>query len=94
MSEVLATWIVRVLGAYVGLGLGFSVPFTLVGAGRLDPVARHGTIGFRLLIIPGVAAFWPILAWRWYTGQSAPPEERNAHRDAAASARRSPQDQG
>jgi len=83
MSPALATWIVWTLGAYLGVGLLFAIPFVLTGAGRLDEVARHGTVGFRLLIIPGVAALWPLLAWRWYRGDSTPPVEHNAHRDAA-----------
>jgi len=83
MSTALATSIVWTLAAYLGVGLVFALPFVLTGAGRLDHVARQGTIGFRLLIIPGVTALWPLLAWRWYRGQTAPPLEHNAHRDAA-----------
>jgi len=83
MSLIAAAWIVRLLEGYLAIGLLFAVPFALVGAGRLDEVARRGTPGFRLLIIPGAAALWPLLGWRWLSGRTAPPRERNAHRDTA-----------
>lgn len=83
MSIQLATWLVYGLTAYVGLGLLFAVPFVWRGAARVDPVAAEGTRGFRLLILPGAAAFWPLLAWRWMRGVSEPPAERNPHRCAA-----------
>ena len=83
MSPVLATWLARAVEMYFIVGLVFAVPFTLRGAGRLDPVARHSTWGFHLLIVPGSAALWPLLAWRWWRGLAAPPVERNAHRLAA-----------
>jgi hypothetical protein len=84
--EPLATWIVRLAGLYLLVGWVFSVPFVLRGARRIDPVAREGTWGFRLIIIPGVIALWPALARRWVRG-APPPEERNAHRDAAGEGR-------
>ena len=36
----------------------------------------------RLLILPGVAALWPLFAWRWLAGVSEP-IERNPHRTKA-----------
>jgi len=68
------------LGAYLACGLVFAVPFALVGAGRIDPHAAHGSWAFRLLIIPGTMAFWPLLLRRWVNGIHEPPEECNAHR--------------
>lgn len=71
-----------VVGTYVAAGVVFAVPFVLRGVNRIDPVAREGTWGFRLIIVPGVVALWPWLALRWLRG-AQPPEERNAHRLAA-----------
>jgi hypothetical protein len=70
------------MGVYLVIGLAFAVPFVLVGVGKIDPHAAHGTWGFRLLIIPGTVFFWPLLALRWFRGLHEPPQERNAHRCA------------
>ncbi len=70
------------LGAYMACGLVFAIPFALVGVKKIDPHAAHGSWGFRLLVIPGAMAFWPLLLRRWATGAKEPPEESNAHRRA------------
>ena len=77
-----AVWFVRLLEVYLLLGMLFAGPFVLRGVGRIDSVAAKGTWGFRLIIVPGVIALWPVLLRRWRRGESAP-EERNAHRLAA-----------
>lgn len=84
MSELLADLLVLLVEIYFGLGLLFAVPFVLRGAGAIDPTAREGTWGFRLLILPGSAALWPWLAWRWWRGAPRPVED-NPHRRAARS---------
>ena len=69
-------------GIYLALGLLFAVPFAARGVNRIDPIANGGTWGFRLMIVPGVVALWPLLLMRWVRA-AQPPIERNAHRDAA-----------
>jgi len=71
------------LGVYLACGFGFAIPFVLFGVKRIDPHAVHGSWGFRLLIIPGSAIFWPLLLSRWVKGIHEPPEECNAHRRSA-----------
>ena len=78
----LATWLVNILGIYAAVGFVFSLAFVWKGVGKIDPAAAEGSWGFRLLIIPGTVALWPILARRWLRGEG-PPEERNPHREAA-----------
>ena len=73
----LATWLVRFAAAYLAVGALFAVPFSVRWAGRLDPVAAHGTWGFRLLILPGSALLWPILALRLVRGGEQPPKSAN-----------------
>jgi uncharacterized membrane protein YfcA len=64
MSGGLAGVLVGVAAAYLTAGFLFAVPFVARWAGRLDPAARAGTLGFRLLILPGAALLWPLLARR------------------------------
>ena len=71
------------LGAYLACGLLFAIPFALIGVKKIDPHAAHGSWGFRLLVIPGTMAFWPLLLRRWATGVKEPPEECNPHRRLA-----------
>lgn len=73
---------VTALTAYLALGLVFALPFVAWGIQRIDPAARRGTWGFRLLAIPASAALWPFLLQRLVRG-APPPEERTAHRPAA-----------
>jgi len=77
------------LGVYLACGLAFAIPFALVGVKKIDPHALHGSWGFRLLIIPGTMAFWPLLLKRWTGGTQHPPEERTVHRLAAVPNRQS-----
>jgi hypothetical protein len=50
--------------AYLAVGVLFAIPFAARWAGRLDPAARVGSAGFRLLIVPGAALLWPYLTFR------------------------------
>jgi len=80
---MIAAGFLMLLAAYLTCGLVFAVPFVLVGVKRIDPHATHGSWGFRLLVIPGTMALWPLLLKRWASGVKEPPEECNAHRKAA-----------
>ena len=80
MSEALATGILSALGIYASLGTLFALPFYGRWLARLDPGAQQGTWGFRLLILPGVLALWPLL---WLRVRAGAPQESNAHRRAA-----------
>jgi hypothetical protein len=80
MLEIFAKAFAYTLVAYVTLGLLFAVPFVWFGAQRLDSEAQGSGIGFRLLILPGVAAFWPLFLSRWRRGMVEPPVEKNPHR--------------
>ena len=64
---------------YIAIGLIFAVLFVIFWVQKVDSAARGGTIGFRILIIPGVSAFWPMFIWRLVKGKVAPTEV-NAHR--------------
>ena len=76
------TTILTVLGIYLGIGFLFGILFAFAGAKAIDPAAVQGSFGFKLLIIPGCAIFWPYLLKRWIR-KSPPPEECPTHRRLA-----------
>jgi hypothetical protein len=51
--------------SYLLLGIGFGSAFVAFGVQRLDPAARATSYLFRLLILPGAVALWPLLAAKW-----------------------------
>ena len=91
MSIASATTLLTVAAIWCGLGLAVGVPFVVFGVGRVDPSARGGSLGFRLVILPGVVALWPWMLWRWLAG-GPPPEPRDAHRRAAGAPSATPTD--
>ena len=73
MSIEVAQVIVALFELYGLAGVAFAVLFLPRGVDRLDP---------RVAGAPGVAALWPLLAWRSIAGASEP-VERNPHRAKA-----------
>lgn len=60
-----ARLVVDAVAAYLGLGLLLALAFAALGPGRALPEAGRVTLGARLLILPGVALLWPLVAARW-----------------------------
>jgi hypothetical protein len=56
---------VDALAVYGLAGAVFAVAFVTLGIQRVDSVAEHAPVGFRLIVLPGVAALWPLLLVRW-----------------------------
>ncbi len=80
VAERAAAIFVTVLTIYLVVGFLVAIPLVVTGIGRFDPAARQGSWGFRLIILPGAIALWPVLARRWWSGAQVPPEEVNPHR--------------
>jgi hypothetical protein len=80
---MIAATFLTLLGIYLACGLVFAVPFACFGLQKIDPHAVHASWGFRLLVIPGAAAFWPLLLLRWFKDVRGLPEERGMHRRSA-----------
>ncbi len=78
MSELLL-----LLGMYGLVGILFAIPFVLLGVRSIDPAASQGTVGFKILILPGCVLFWPWLLARWIR-RKPPSEEWSAHRQGAS----------
>ena len=89
MSLHTAEALAYTLQGYAAAGLLFALPFLVIGAARVDPHLAGSARTVRLLILPGVVIFWPLLAWRWIAGRQAP-VERNPHRSAAGAGSRHP----
>lgn len=62
------TWLLAAVGLYLSFGLLFAVWFVSFAVQRLDEAARGAGIGFRLLILPGTVALWPMLLARALRG--------------------------
>ncbi|MDX2148730.1 MAG: hypothetical protein SFZ23_14550 [Planctomycetota bacterium] len=73
------------IGAYAAIGVAFALAFAFRGVNRVDEVARHAPLSFRLLIIPGAAALWPIMARRWLSAQRGLPASHGLGRAGATS---------
>lgn len=80
MAEQIAILLVDFLYLYGAIGAVFAIAFIVTGVNRIDPQAVGSGWGFRLLLIPGATALWPLLLRRWALGPRHPPQERNPHR--------------
>jgi hypothetical protein len=79
----IAKVVVALFELYALAGVGFAVLFLPRAVARLDHRIEGSPKTLRLLILPGVAALWPLFAWRWMDGGHEP-VERNPHRTRAS----------
>ena len=54
-----------IVAIYLLIGILFVIPFLLKGLTKVDETAHGGSIGFKIIIIPGVIVFWPLLLNKW-----------------------------
>lgn len=73
MSIETAQWCVALAGGWLGCGLAFGLAFiALGGPARIDPAARGMPWGARVLLLPGLAALWPLMLWKWLHQRQPP----------------------
>ena len=65
MLETISTLLVTLVEVYALVGVLVLLPFMLRGAGTVEPAARRATLGFRILMVPGIIALWPMMLLRW-----------------------------
>lgn len=53
---------------YAAVGGVFALCFLILGLTRIDHGASGAGFLFRLLIIPGLIALWPLMLVRWIAG--------------------------
>jgi hypothetical protein len=61
---------VGALMLYAAMGGLFAIAFVSRGVSRIDGQADGAGLGFRLIILPGVTALWPVLLHRWIRARS------------------------
>ncbi|HEY5894248.1 MAG TPA: hypothetical protein VIT91_13565 [Chthoniobacterales bacterium] len=71
MFETIVGYFWSVVLVYAIAGFLFGVPFVSFWSRRLDPAAHGGSWGFRLTILPGVVALWPLLFVKTLRSKSA-----------------------
>ena len=57
--------ILIIVVVYLLLGVLFVIPFLIKGLAKVDEGTHGSTIGFKIIIIPGVVVFWPFLLKKW-----------------------------
>ena len=67
---MIITILLFVVAAYLFCGLIFAIPFIAKGIAVVDAGAHGSSIGFRIIIIPGVIVFWPFLLRKWIKAKS------------------------
>jgi hypothetical protein len=60
--------ILLIAAIYLSCGLLFAIPFVIKGVSKIDEGAQGGSVGFRIIIIPGTMIFWPVLLRKWIRG--------------------------
>ena len=68
---IVAEVILYICLVYSLCGLAVAVPFVLRGVDRVDASAKGASIGFRLIILPGMVALWPLMAAKWIRARRA-----------------------
>lgn len=61
MMEQTFSVLVNAAAIYAGCGLIVTVLFLALWCKRFDPSATDGSWGFRVLIVPGLIALWPVI---------------------------------
>jgi ABC-type amino acid transport system permease subunit len=60
MSETFFNYALGIAAVYALCGMVYAVVFQIQGMGKMDPAAEKGTWGFRVLVMPGLVALWPL----------------------------------
>lgn len=63
---LLARLILAAAEVYAAVGVIFAMVFLTRGVGHVDAGAVGAGVGFRAVILPGVAALWPVMLRKWW----------------------------
>ena len=65
MTGTIVEIILLIAACYLALGFLFAIAFIIKGVHAIDEGAHGSSIGFYIIIIPGVIVFWPVLLKKW-----------------------------
>lgn len=65
MTVTIVEIIFTIIALYLILGVVFAIAFVIKGVNEIDEGAHGSSIGFRIIIIPGVIVFWSVLLKKW-----------------------------
>ena len=63
--ETVVSIIFIILAVYLAFGLLFALIFIFKGIEKIDTSAHGASRGFKIIIIPGIMALWPVLLNKW-----------------------------
>ena len=63
--EIFVNLLINALGFYLLIGFLFSLLLLWKGLAKIDPNTIGSGIGFKLLVLPGLCAFWPLFVRKW-----------------------------
>lgn len=69
MFDSIVVAIFWTLAAYLAIGVCFAVVFVIRGVRAIDPVAATSPLSFRVILLPGAAALWPLLVHLWINAE-------------------------
>ena len=61
----IAVFILWLAGIYIVIGAAFGVLFLARGICDVDGTARGASWAVRIVLFPGVVAFWPLMWRKW-----------------------------
>lgn len=65
MATLIVSIGLMLVGLYLLAGLIFVFPFLVYGLNRIDETTHKSSVGFRIIISPGIIVLWPILLKKW-----------------------------
>ena len=80
MYTQVANTLLTVIYIYLVIGLFEGTVLVSFGLDRVDSETAGAGIGFRLIILPGAVALWPLLLRRMIRGGGEPPLQKDPHR--------------
>lgn len=63
--ESIISILLALVAVYLLLGLLFSIFFLWKGLAKVDPATKGSGLFFKLLIFPGMCAFWVFFLLKW-----------------------------